>query len=131
MSHLLKITADREVEAIQWNGHEDSLTQLYRALSTDAIAVDMIQPAPHSRGEHITLWADEDGMAHNARLNLYASAYAGTPLLGTVAISAFNSRTGDTTGLTEEQFREEEDYLIKAIARTVARLGALNPLANA
>lgn len=131
MTHLLKITADRHVETLAWSDDEDSLPQLYRALSTPTIAVDMAEPAPHGRGDHITVWADEDGYRHNAPLNLYASAYLNRPVLGTVVITAFNPRTGDTHGLTDEQLREEEDYLIRAVTMFIARAGARHDLADA
>lgn len=131
MSHLLKITADRKVETIAWNDEEDSLSQLYRALSTDSIAVDMVEPAPHDRGEHITVWADEDGWNHNSPANLYGTAYTGEPLRGTIAVTAWNPRTGETFGLTDEQLREEEDFLIRAVAVFIARLGALRDPASA
>lgn len=130
MTHLLKITADRKVEAIAWNDEEDSLPQLYRALSTDSIAVDMVEPAPHGRGDHITVWADEDGWRHQAPANLYGTAYADQTLLGTIAITAWNPRTGETFGLTDDQLREEEDYLIRAVATFIARLGALRDPAS-
>lgn len=130
MTHLLQITADRHVETLAWSDDEDSLSQLYRALSTPTIAVDMAEPAPHGRGDHITVWADEDGYRHNAPLNLYASAYLNRPVLGTVVITAFNPRTGDTYGLTDEQLREEEDYLIRAVTMFIARAGARHDLAD-
>lgn len=125
MTHLLKITADRKVEAIAWNDEEDSLAQLYRALSTDSVTVDMVEPAPHSRGDHITVWADEDGWSHAAPANLYGTAYVGRPLLGTIAITARKPRNGDTVGLTDDQLREEEDYLIWAVTKFIARYHAV------
>ena len=124
MTHLLKITADRKVEAIAWNDEEDSLPQLYRALSTDSTIVNMVEPAPHDRGAHITVWADEDGWSHNSPPNLYGTAYTGGLLRGTIAVTAWNPRTGETFGLTDEQLREEEDHLIWAVTMFIARYHA-------
>ncbi|UQN31795.1 hypothetical protein [Brachybacterium kimchii] len=128
MTHLYKITAGRTVETVAWDENADAFTQIYAALSTDTIKVSTIERVPSEREDNIEMWADEDAEYHGAPLNFYASSYAGTPLLGTVALVTHKPYTSVFSGLTETQIREEEDRLIRAVTFHVARLGAVASL---
>lgn len=130
MSHLIQITPTGEIETLDYDGTAPSLPQLLRALSTEGITVDLLTAPAHTRSEHLTIWADDEAMTNDGRLNFIASAYAGTPLLGTAVITGFNTETGDTVGLTADQAAEVRDQILRASERVSERFGVLARLAQ-
>lgn len=130
MSHLIQITPTGEIETLDYDGTAPSLPQLLRALSTEGITVDYLTAPAHTRSEHLTIWADDEAMTNDGRLNFIASAYAGTPLLGTAVITGFNTETGDTVGLTADQAAEVRDQILRASERVSERFGVLARLAQ-
>lgn len=130
MSHLIQITPTGEIETLDYDGTAPSLPQLLRALSTEGITVDYLTAPAHTRSEHLTIWADDEAITNDGRLNFIASAYAGTPLLGTAVITGFNTETGDTVGLTVDQAAEVRDQILRASERVSERFGVLARLAQ-
>lgn len=128
MSHLIQITPTGEVTTLDWNDAEDSLRQLLRALSAEDVTVELLDAPSHARGEHITVWADDEGIANSGQLNVMASAYAGIPLVGTVVISGFDAETGDTAPLSPEEVAVERDHIVRATDQISARLSFLASL---
>lgn len=125
MTHLIQITPAGELSTLDWNDEAEHLDQLLRALSTDDTTVTILTAAPHSRGEDISLWADDEGIYNDGRLNIVASAYAGGPLIGTVVISGFDDQTGETVGLTPERAAAERDSIRAAADLISQRLSIL------
>ena len=130
MSHLIQITTTGEIETLDYDGTAPSRPQLLRALSTEGITVDRLDAPGHTRSEHITVWTDDEAITNDGRLNFIASAYAGTPIIGTAAISGFNTETGDTVGLTADQAAEARDEVLRASDRVSERFGVLARLAQ-
>lgn len=114
MSHLIQIAPTGEIETLDYDGTAPSRQQLLRALSSEGIAVDRLDAHGHTRNEHITVWADDEAIRNDGRVNFTACAYAVTALIGTIVISGFNPETGDTVGLTTDQAAEVRDQINEA-----------------
>lgn len=130
MSHLIQITPTGEIETLDYDGTAPSLPQLLQALSANDITVEILDAPAHNRGEHITVWADDEGLTNDGRLNFLASAYAGSALIGTVVISGFNAETGDTVGLTADQAAEVRHQITQTADLVDERLEVLARLAQ-
>ena len=129
MSHLIQITTTGEIATLDYDETAPSHPQLLRVLSTEGLAVDRLGAPGNTRREHITVWADSEANTNDGRLNFIASAYAGTPIIGTAAISGFNTEAG-AVGLTADQAAEVRDQTLKASDRASGRFGVLARLAQ-
>lgn len=129
MSHLIQIAATGEIRTLDYDGTEPSAPQLLRALSTEGITVDYLDASARGRSKDITVWTDVEALTNSGKLNFTATAYAGTPLIGTVVLSGFNAGTGETVGLTSERAALERERIRKADELISARLGVLGSFA--
>ncbi|MGP5306939.1 hypothetical protein [Brachybacterium alimentarium] len=130
MSHLIRIAPTGEIEALDYDGTAPSRPQLLRALSSEGIAIDRLDAQRHTRHHHLTVWADDEAIRNDGRVNVTASAYAVTALIGTIVISGFNPETGDTVGLTADQAAEVRDQIDEADERISARFDVFLRLAH-
>lgn len=128
MTHIIQITPTGDISTLDWDDTAEHLDQLLRALSTEDATVTILTAAPHSRGEDISVWADDEGIYNDGRLNFVASAYTGAPLIGTVVISGFDDRTGETLGLTAERTAAERNNIRAAADLIGHRLSVLASL---
>jgi hypothetical protein len=82
---------------------EDTLTTL------QTLVEGWVQPVPTNAAEtgfEGDVWVNEEGLGvPTFAVNLLASMYAGTRLVGPAVIAKFDSETGETLGLTEADLR--------------------------
>lgn len=116
MSLLIKITPSKTFEILALDPTAQGFEQYYREIGTD-----IVEPAPHDLGEHLTVWVDEEGLLKpNPRGNVYASILTGRTIYGTAIVVGASPNGSQDVGLTPQQTQDIYQELCLRSAAAIA-----------